>query len=97
MPVNTIAFGTPDGTVTVQGQQHPVPADPQAMAKIAQDTGGQTFDAETADQLTQTYSKIAATIGYDTADSTRSRCGSPPSASWPPGWPPSPPSCGARD
>ena len=66
VPVNTIAFGTPNGTVTVQGQQHPVPADPQAMAKIAQDTGGQTFDAQTADQLTQTYSKIATTIGYDT-------------------------------
>ena len=43
-----------------------MPADPQAMAKIAQDTGGQTFDAETADQLAQTYSKIAGTIGYDT-------------------------------
>jgi Ca-activated chloride channel family protein len=66
VPVNTIAFGTPDGTVTVQGEQHAVPADPQAMAKIAQDTGGQTFDAETADQLAQTYSKIAGTIGYDT-------------------------------
>jgi Ca-activated chloride channel family protein len=66
VPVNTIAFGTADGTVTVQGQQHAVPADPQAMAKIAQDTGGETFDAETADQLAQTYSKIAGTIGYDT-------------------------------
>jgi Ca-activated chloride channel homolog len=66
VPINTIAFGTPDGSVTVQGQQHAVPADPQAMAKIASDTGGETFDAETADQLTETYSKIAKTIGYDT-------------------------------
>jgi Ca-activated chloride channel family protein len=66
VPINTIAFGTPDGTVNVQGQDHPVPADPAAMAQIARDTGGETFDAETADQLTQTYSKIATTIGYDT-------------------------------
>jgi Ca-activated chloride channel family protein len=66
VPINTIAFGTPDGTVTVQGQQHPVPADPEAMARIANDTGGETFDAETADQLSRTYSKIATTIGYDT-------------------------------
>jgi Ca-activated chloride channel family protein len=66
VPVNTIAFGTPEGTVTVQGERHPVPADPQAMAQIATDTGGETFDAETADQLTETYSKIAKTIGYDT-------------------------------
>jgi Ca-activated chloride channel family protein len=66
VPINTIAFGTPNGTVTVQGEEHPVPADPQAMAQIARDTGGETFDAETADQLTETYSKIATTIGYDT-------------------------------
>ena len=66
VPVNTIAFGTPNGTVTVQGEQHPVPADPQAMARIASQSGGETFDAETADQLTDIYSKIATTIGYDT-------------------------------
>jgi Ca-activated chloride channel family protein len=66
VPVNTIAFGTPNGTVNVQGQDHPVPADPQAMAQIASDTGGQTFDARTAGQLSDIYSKIATTIGYDT-------------------------------
>ena len=65
VPVNTIAFGTADGTVTVQGQSHAVPADPQAMAQIAQDTNGETFDAETADQLTDSFNKIATTIGYD--------------------------------
>ena len=66
VPVNTIAWGTPDGTVVVQGQAQPVPADPQAMADIATKTGGETFDAQTADQLSRTYSKIASTIGYDT-------------------------------
>ncbi len=66
VPVNTISFGTPSGTVEVQGELHQVPADPSAMAKIASSTGGETFDAETADQLTSTYSKIASTIGYDT-------------------------------
>ena len=66
VPINTIAYGTSSGTVTIEGQSHPVPADPQAMADIAHQTGGETFDAETADQLTQTYAKIARTIGYDT-------------------------------
>ena len=66
VPISTIAFGTPSGTVDVQGERHAVPADPAAMARIANQTGGQTFDAQTADQLSQTYSKIATTIGYDT-------------------------------
>ena len=33
VPVNTIAFGTADGTVRVGGETVPVPADPQAMAR----------------------------------------------------------------
>ena len=45
--INTIAFGTANGTVTIQGEAIPVPADPAAMAQIASATGGHTFSAQT--------------------------------------------------
>jgi Ca-activated chloride channel family protein len=66
VPIDTIAWGTANGTVEVQGQEQPVPADPQAMADIASKTGGKTFDAQNANQLSSSYTKIATTIGYDT-------------------------------
>jgi len=66
VPVDTIAFGTPSGTVQVQGQMVPVPSDPQAMASIASQTNGKTFTAETAGQLSSVYSQIGRLVGYDT-------------------------------
>ncbi len=49
VPVNTIAFGTSGGTVTIQGQDIAVPIDPESMAGIAQASGGRSFTAENAD------------------------------------------------
>jgi Ca-activated chloride channel homolog len=66
VPISTIAFGTPDGMVTVRGQTIPVPADPASMAQIASDSGGQTFTAQSANQLKSVYTKIGRVVGYDT-------------------------------
>src|SRR5205823_11913452 len=66
VPINTIAYGTPTGTVELQGQRYLVPADPSAMAMIADQSGGKTFSAQTANQLSSIYGQIAKTIGYDT-------------------------------
>jgi Ca-activated chloride channel homolog len=63
--VNTIAFGTSNGTVTIQGELIPVPADPAAMARIASATGGKTFTAQSADQLKSVYSEIGRVVGYN--------------------------------
>jgi Ca-activated chloride channel family protein len=63
--INTIAFGTPDGAVDVQGQVIPVPSDPAAMAQIASESGGRTFTAQTASQLKSVYSQIGRVVGYD--------------------------------
>jgi Ca-activated chloride channel family protein len=63
--INTIAFGTPNGTVTIQGEVIPVPADPAAMAQIASATGGRTFSAQSADQLKSVYNEIGRVVGYN--------------------------------
>jgi Ca-activated chloride channel family protein len=65
VPIETIAFGTADGTVNVQGQDVPVPVDVEAMKTIAADSGGRSFTAETADQLGAIYAKIGKTVAYE--------------------------------
>jgi Ca-activated chloride channel homolog len=63
--INTIAFGTSNGTVTIQGELIPVPADPAAMGQIASATGGKTFTAQSADQLKSVYKEIGRVVGYN--------------------------------
>jgi Ca-activated chloride channel homolog len=63
--INTIAFGTSNGTITDQGETIPVPADPAAMGQIASATGGHTFSAQTASQLKSVYKEIGRAVGYD--------------------------------
>lgn len=65
VPVSTITFGTPTGVVTVPGGAVvPVPPDPEAMAELAETTGGRSFDAASADQLRDVYSEIQSDVGY---------------------------------
>jgi len=66
VPIDTIAFGTSSGTVQVQGVQVPVPYDPQAMARIAAESGGRTFTAETGSQLGSIYDQIGRDVGFVT-------------------------------
>jgi Ca-activated chloride channel family protein len=63
--ISTIAFGTPDGTVELQGRTIPVPSDPAAMAQVAAVSSGQSFTAQTAGQLKSVYTQIGRTVGYD--------------------------------
>jgi Ca-activated chloride channel family protein len=66
VPIDSIAFGTPQGTVDVQGELVPVPADPQAMADIAAGSGGKSFTAVNGSQLNAVYDQIRKSVGYDT-------------------------------
>jgi Ca-activated chloride channel family protein len=63
--IHTIAYGTPTGTVTIDGEVIPVPADPATMAQIASLSGGETFTAQSAGQLTSVYNQITRAVGYD--------------------------------
>jgi len=71
VPVSTIAFGTDKGTVSIgeTGEIVRVPVDSKALAAIASETGGQSYEAATQGQLTDVYASIGSSIGYDTIDS----------------------------
>lgn len=64
VPVSTIAYGTELGTVVVEGQRIAVPVDVDALAALAESTGGQGYQAETAEALTEVYDDIQSAIGF---------------------------------
>lgn len=66
VPVTTIAFGTPAGTVHIQGETFRVPADPDTMRRVAEATGGTFHEAATAGQLTDVYEDISLSVGTTT-------------------------------
>ena len=43
LPISTISFGTPYGTVDIDGEQDPVPVDDASLARIAQPSGGSSI------------------------------------------------------
>jgi Ca-activated chloride channel family protein len=64
VPVTTIAYGTANGQVTVQGETVDVPADPATMEQIADDTGGSFFTAQSSNQLKKVYDDIQGRVGF---------------------------------
>jgi Ca-activated chloride channel family protein len=64
--VSTIAFGTQNGTVTIDGQTQPVPADDQTLKSIADSTGGSFHTAHSEQELSSVYKNIGSQIGYIT-------------------------------
>ena len=66
IPVYTVSLGTPRG---VLGHEFhglrpiPVPPDPATLAAIADATGGQFFDAQSAGTLQSAYSKLGSSLG----------------------------------
>jgi Ca-activated chloride channel family protein len=73
IPVYTVALGTPNGTIAVPrggGQPgsvvHPAPPSPQALAQIAQASGGEAFTAQDAARLSDVYQHLGAQLGHHT-------------------------------
>ena len=66
VPVSTIAFGTDHGEITVPGEPLPVQVrvNPDALARIAQATGGSAFTAVSAGELKKVYKDIGSSVGY---------------------------------
>jgi len=69
VPVDTIAFGTPEGTIEGEfGDTEPVPVAPEPLAEIASSTGGTAFEAESLGELSSAYADIGGVVGYDEVD-----------------------------
>lgn len=63
--VSTIAFGTDDGTVNIEGQTVPVPVDRPALRAVAEATDGRFYEAGTGEQLGEVYEDIGSSIGFE--------------------------------
>ncbi len=63
VPIYTVALGTPDGVIQQGGQVLNVAPDPQALAQIAQLSGGRAFTAEDSDALDAVYQTLGSKIG----------------------------------
>ena len=66
IPIDTVALGTPDGVLANPdpfGAPLAVPPDPQLMTQIAQASGGRTFNARTAGELSSIYKSLGTKLG----------------------------------
>lgn len=63
VPVSTITYGTPDGTVEIDGEQIAVPPDAGSMQELAAITGGRSFAATSGDELAAVYEDVRAQVG----------------------------------
>ncbi len=66
VPISTISFGTPTGTISLDGVQVKVPVSTDQMKKVAQLAGGQAYTASNLDELEKDYADIQNEIGYRT-------------------------------
>lgn len=65
VPVHTIAYGTENGYIDLDGERFSVPPDAATLAQVAEQTGGRAFTADTARQLDRVYSDIRSEVGAE--------------------------------
>jgi Ca-activated chloride channel family protein len=72
IPVYTVTLGTPAGTITVPRSESdpsagtivkPVPPDEESLQAVAQASGGKSFTAESADDLSAVYERLGSQLG----------------------------------
>lgn len=66
VPVSTIAYGTQEGTVEVQGQLGNVPVDVPALVQPADSAKGKAYQAANGSELSGVYDSIGYQVGYTT-------------------------------
>lgn len=72
--VYTIAFGTPDGTITVTPSPGGPPdvqnvqVDEETLRNLAESTGGRAYDAESLQELDRVYQDIGSSLGHRLTD-----------------------------
>lgn len=65
VPVHTIAYGTENGYVDLDGKREPVPVDHNEMRSIAERTGASYHSAGSAEELSQVYAELRSEVGYE--------------------------------
>ena len=65
IPIFTIAYGTENGYVDVDGQRENVAPDPEALEQIATATGGKSVAADDLTSLKDAYRQIGSVLGYE--------------------------------
>jgi Ca-activated chloride channel family protein len=65
VPVDTIAFGTPDGTITQDGVTEEVPVAPEPLRDIASTTSGEFYAADSLDALATAYEDVSTVVGFE--------------------------------
>ena len=63
VPIYTIAYGTDNGYVDLDGKRESVPPDRELLQKLATDSGGAKFDAADQAQLDRVYTNIRSEVG----------------------------------
>jgi Ca-activated chloride channel family protein len=66
IPIDTVALGTPNGVLQSPDPFQPpvaVPPDPQLMQQIAQLSGGRSFNAKSAGELSSIYKQLGRKLG----------------------------------
>jgi Ca-activated chloride channel homolog len=63
IPVDAISFGTESGSI---GGGQAVPVDGATLQAVAQTSGGNYFEAGSADELRNAYADIGSSVGYQT-------------------------------
>ncbi|HEU4424029.1 MAG TPA: VWA domain-containing protein [Pilimelia sp.] len=66
VPVDTILFGTPDGSIEQGGRTMRVPVDGQTLEAVAEQTGGGYHEAASSQELRSVYDDIGSSVGYTT-------------------------------
>ncbi|GHF51445.1 Ca-activated chloride channel family protein [Amycolatopsis bartoniae] len=73
VPISTISFGTNHGTVTIDGREVPVDVDDGSLQEVARLSGGDFYQAGSAEQLKEVYADLGEQIGYELKEADASR------------------------
>ncbi len=65
VPIYTIAYGTDNGYVDLDGKRDRVPPDPATLQAISKATKGESYSADNVSQLKNAYTSIKSEVGYE--------------------------------